>query len=71
MGKLKNYDAVLLKDAIIKGLSENDCEIKEQDEYGQRFSVNMQKEAVVSTGWIIRTGEDFPRLTTCYIKRRK
>lgn len=69
-------DAVLLKDAIVKGLLENDCVVKEQDEYGERFSVNMKivilrKEAIVVTGWIIRTSEDFPRLTTCYIKRRK
>jgi hypothetical protein len=69
-------EASLLKDAILKGVSENDCAIKEQDEYGERFSVTMkisifQKEAVVTTGWIIRTGEDYPRLTTCYIKKGK
>ena len=65
----------LLKDAIIKGLSENDCVLREQDEYGERFSVDMKisilhKEAIVTTGWIIRTDEDFPRMTTCYIKRK-
>jgi hypothetical protein len=24
--------------------------------------------AVVRTGWIVRHGEDYPRLTTCYVK---
>ena len=26
-------------------------------------------EAMVRSGWIVRTAEDFPRLTTCYVKR--
>lgn len=68
-------EAVLLKDAILKGLSENDCEAREQDEFGERFTVTMricifEKEANVTTGWIVRTDEDYPRLTSCYIKRR-
>ncbi len=68
-------EAELLKDAILKGLWENDCSMRETDEYGERFTVIMkirifQKEANVTTGWIVRTGEDNPRLTSCYIKRR-
>jgi hypothetical protein len=69
-------EAELLRNAILKGILENDCVAKEQDEYGERFSVKIkinifQKEAVVVTGWIIRTAEDYPRLTTCYIKKEK
>ncbi len=69
-------EADLLKDAIQVGLSENDCTIKEKDEFGERFSVIMkisifQKVAVINTGWIIRTSEGYPRLTTCFIKRIK
>jgi len=26
--------------------------------------------ATVRCGWIVRAGEDFPRLTTCYVKSR-
>lgn len=68
-------EAALLKEAIIKGLPENDCLIREKDEYGERFTVLLkirifQKEATVITGWIIRNEEDYPRLTSCYIKRR-
>jgi hypothetical protein len=67
-------EASILKEAILKGLSENDSIAKGQDEYGKRFSVLMkvsifQKEAIINTGWIFRSGEDYPRLTTCYIKR--
>jgi hypothetical protein len=68
-------EAAFLKDAILKGLTENDCVVREQDEFGQRFTVTMririfEREANVTTGWIIRNGESNPRLTTCYIKRR-
>ncbi|WP_325758469.1 DUF6883 domain-containing protein [Acidithiobacillus ferriphilus] len=28
---------------------------------------NREKSAIVRTGWIIRTGEDVPRLTSCYV----
>jgi hypothetical protein len=49
--------------AILKGLNENDCILREQDEYGARYTVEMKvrinsREAIVVTGWIIRTGED-------------
>lgn len=33
-----------------------------------RFPVQTPKgQAIVLTAWIVRHGEDFPRLTTCYI----
>ncbi|WP_408629753.1 DUF6883 domain-containing protein [Acidithiobacillus ferriphilus] len=31
-------------------------------------SPHQGKSAVVRTGWIIRTGEDVPRLTSCYVR---
>ena len=69
-------EAALLKDAILLGLSEYDCEAREEDEYGERFTVIVKirifdKEANVTTGWIVQKGEDYPRLTSCYIKRRR
>jgi hypothetical protein len=44
----------------------------ERDEYGQRyildFSMRWQgREAIVRSAWIIRRGEDVPRLTSCYV----
>lgn len=69
-------DAELLKKVILSELANYDCEGKEQDEFGKRFIVIMKirifdKEAFVTTCWIIRNGEDFPRLTSCYIKKRR
>jgi len=68
-------NANLLKDAILKGIKENSSDEKGTDKFGKRYSVNIKvrifdKEAVVITGWIIKKGENFPTLTTCYIKRK-
>jgi hypothetical protein len=66
----------LLRSAILEGLTFFQCEERESDGYGTRYSVRMkirifEKEANVVTGWIIRKDEDFPRFTTCYIKHEK
>jgi hypothetical protein len=42
------------------------------DEYGKRFVVDFKAtgpfgDAMVRSSWIIRRGEDFPRLTSCYV----
>ncbi|MDP2660291.1 MAG: hypothetical protein Q8R28_06150 [Dehalococcoidia bacterium] len=44
----------------------------ERDDFGQRYVVDMVVtgpvgRATVRSSWIIRSGEDFPRLTSCYI----
>lgn len=43
-----------------------------QNEYGQSYIIDFtitrsDKQALIRSSWIIRTGEDFPRLTTCYV----
>jgi len=30
-----------------------------------------EKEAIVCTAWIVKDGENFPRLTSCYFKKNK
>jgi len=42
--------------------------------YGQRFAVDMEVAGLsgpvtVRSAWIIRNDEDFPRLTSCFIRR--
>lgn len=69
-------NALLLKEAILHRLVNSECVEKETDAFGKRFSVAMnirifEGEANVITSWIIRTGEDFPRLTSCYIKSKR
>jgi Domain of unknown function (DUF6883) len=44
----------------------------ERDEYGQRYTIDFimvgpAGQATVRSGWIVRIGEDFARLTTSYV----
>jgi hypothetical protein len=64
-------DSESLRLKILDGVGSGHCEQGECDDYGTRFSVELNVEmngmhAIICTGWIVRTGEDFPRLTTCY-----
>ena len=67
--------AGLLKEAICEGLKHSHCSEKIVDKFGKRYLVKMklcifEKEAAVITSWIMKDGEDFARLTSCYIKRK-
>jgi len=61
----------LLRDAILKAVLVEEANPGESDDFGQRYTVDFpmrgMKEVTVRTTWIIRNGEDFPRLTSCYI----
>ncbi|MBK9215478.1 MAG: hypothetical protein IPM59_07735 [Chloracidobacterium sp.] len=48
----------------------------ENDAYGQRFVVDFEWTTAAGTAsvrstWIVLTDEDFPRLTTCYVLKRR
>ena len=54
--------------AALTGLAFRD----ETDSYGQRFTLDFEcirdnRSAVVRSSWIVLTGEDFPRLITCFV----
>src|SRR6266545_7321086 len=64
-------DAEELRNAIFFVIATEEAMPAEHDEYGQRYVVDFtmkreDKEAVVRSSWIIRRGEDTPRLTSCY-----
>ena len=70
---LTDQDADSLRRMIIKKLPESEAMLGREDQYGKRYTVdmkirNLDKEAVIRTAWIIKKSEDFPRLTTCYVK---
>ena len=61
-----------LRAALIAAARTEDATATDEDEYGQRYVLDFNMtgpagEATVRSSWIIRTGEDFPRLTTCYV----
>jgi hypothetical protein len=65
-------NALELRDAISAAIQTEEAVVGEQDDYGQRYSVDFSmkrrgRESAIRTAWIIRTGEDVPRLTSCYV----
>ena len=65
-------DAEELRQAILSAVSIEDATPTERDEYGQRFIVDFvmvrqDRQTDVRTSWIVRSGEDYPRLTSCYV----
>lgn len=65
-------DAEFLKDILLEAVQTEDATLGEQDEYGQRYTVDTTViteagMAVVRSGWILRTDDDIPHLTTCFV----
>ena len=69
---LTTDDADELRDALLAAARTYDVALAEKDEYGQRFVLDFimskhDKQATVRSSWIVRRGEDSPRLTSCYV----
>ena len=65
-------DVEELKQAILSAVITEEATSTERDEYGQRYMVDFSmkrqgKEAVIRSSWIVRAGENYPRLTSCYV----
>jgi hypothetical protein len=48
----------------------------EVDLYGQRYTIDFEMvtevgKAMIRSSWIVLRGKTTPRLTTCYVKKRK
>lgn len=70
---LSAADASKLQDAIIEAIRIEEATQSKGDQYGQRYAVDFDMQRVdgrqvrVRSTWIIRSSEDFPRLTSCYV----
>jgi len=65
-------DAQFLRQALLRAAVEGDAREGERDEYGRRYVVDWEMSgprgrATVRSSGIIKHGEDFPRLTSCYV----
>lgn len=65
-------DAADLRAAVLEAVSHADAMETDSDEFGRRFVVDFAlsyhgRTARIRTAWIVRRGEDFPRLTSCYV----
>jgi Domain of unknown function (DUF6883) len=73
---LKAGDAGLLREKIMEAILISEAREQQPTSYGRRFVVDFYltgfdkfaaTTVTVRSAWIIRNGEDFPRLTSCYI----
>jgi hypothetical protein len=65
-------DAEFLREDLIRAVRAADAIESENDDYGRRYIVDFElawndRRGAVRSAWIIRRGEEFPRLTTCYV----
>ena len=69
---LGQSDAELLREELLRAAREADATEGDADPYGQRYILDFElalkgRRAVVRSAWIIRHGEGFPRLTSCFV----
>jgi hypothetical protein len=69
-------DAPKLRERLLEAAHTEEAQLGELDMYGQRYMIDFEMktevgEAVVRSGWITLRDENVPRLTTCYVKKRK
>ncbi len=65
-------EADVLQCALLNAAVSGDAVVGEADDYGQRYVLDFVMigpagRAMVRSSWIIPRGEDFPRLTSCYV----
>ncbi len=69
---LGQADAEVLRDALFAAASNKDARLGAANPYGQRYIVDFDlvregRAVRVRSTWIVRIGEDLPRLTSCYL----
>lgn len=65
-------ESFLLRTFLLEGVLEHEATPGLLDDFGQRYTVDILitttvGSATVRSAWMLRVGEDFPRLTTCYV----
>jgi hypothetical protein len=65
-------EAGFLREALLRAAVAEEATLGIRDAYGQRYVLDFSIEgpldkAKVRSSWIVLTGENFPRLTSCYV----
>jgi len=73
---LTKSDADFLREALLRAAWEMECVAGEADEYGRRYTLDFELrtalgERRIRSGWIVREGEVFHSLTTCYVLKER
>lgn len=71
---LRARDADLLRETLLSAALTGEANPAERDDYGQRYVLDFEMSgatgrALIRSAWIVRQGEDFPRLASCYVLR--
>jgi hypothetical protein len=74
--EMTKVDAPALRQRLLQVAVSEQAQVGELDRYGHRYTLEFEfrkgmSKAVVCTGWIILSNETVPRLTTCFVKKRK
>lgn len=69
---LNQNNSPLLFDALRTAAAGDDAVVGRMDEHGRRYIIDFELEgprgtAMIRSVWIVRAGEEAPRLVTCYI----
>ena len=69
---IRQADAEELREAILEAAENSEARAGSATPHGQRYIVDFdlvrQSRIVrIRSTWIVRIGEDFPRLTSCYV----
>jgi hypothetical protein len=70
--QMVQLDAEFLRERLLEAARTCEAVPASRDKYGDRYTVDFScdrgdRRALIRSGWIIRTGESSPRLTTCYV----
>ncbi len=65
-------DAGALREALIEAAQNGEALPGPPTPYGRRFTIDFEfqwgdRKVPIRSAWIVRDGEDLPRLTTCYV----
>ena len=65
-------DAEWLRAKLLDIASSEECRLARKTNYGQRYLIDFElsherRSAQIRSIWIVRKGENFPRLVTCYV----
>jgi hypothetical protein len=60
-----------LRQILLDIVKNHEIKLGRQDEFGQRYTLDFEiswqnREATLRSGWIIESGSEIPKLTTCY-----
>ena len=73
---LRAADAEWLREQLLKAAVRENASPTSRTRFGSLYVLDFELKteagsATVRSGWIIRHSEEFPRLTTCYVKQKE